>query len=389
MKNLLPILAAAALFAAAFSAASAQMPLSAKQSMEAIAPGGSLPPGHPAMGAMPDVDPADMPKLTGTLTVQVVPGTAGGTVSPSDPVTVTFKHRGTRISSVDGKLDSAGKVTFADVSVMPPVDPTITITHAGIPQSFAAAQMNPNQPDQTVAMKVYEPGDAKPEWNITMEHVIVQWAEDGSGVRVVQMLSVNTAGDHIWQGEKVGEKRLTMTIPIPPGTAQMELGGSFDQDASYIANDKVLTGGPLFPGNTKYTLTYTVPAKDGKLELPITTAATVANLIVFLPADDVQVSATGLTGGTPVDKGEGPVRMYTAQNLDLGAKVALAISGITPQLVESEGAGDGETPVKAASGLSARSIALGGAFLIALIGAGMIVVKKSGAKKDASTQESA
>jgi hypothetical protein len=71
------------------------------------------------------------------------------------------------------------------------------------------------------------------------------------------------------------------------------------------------------------------------------------------------------------------VRMYQAENLAAGASARLTIQGIKPADADLAGA----DAIKPASGVSMRNIALGGAFLITIIGAGMILMKKPQARK--------
>jgi len=165
-------------------------------------------------------------------------------------------------------------------------------------------------------------------------------------------------------------------VPLPPNADQVELGGSFDEDASKIIDGKLVTGGALFPGRSEYRITYTVPAKDGNLELPVTTPAAVENLIVFVPADDVQVTATGISGGQAVDMGEGSIRMFRGQHLAAGQTAVLSIKGIkAPAADVAVASATGST------GFSLRNVAMGAAFLVAIIGAGMILIKKPQEKK--------
>jgi hypothetical protein len=106
------------------------------------------------------------------------------------------------------------------------------------------------------------------------------------------------------------------------------------------------------------------------------TPAAVGNLIVMVPADETQVTATGLEGGQPVAMGEGQgsIRMYRAQNLAAGAMAKLAITGIKAAPAEADG-GMPET------GWSGRNVAIGAAFLLVLAGAALMLMKKPKAEK--------
>jgi hypothetical protein len=311
----------------------------------------------------------------------VVAGTAGGLVSPDDPVTVELYHRNSLVKKIDAKLDSGGKVFVGGLPVMPPVEALISIKHGGILQQVLSPELNSDQPNQALQMKVFETTDERPDWSIAMQHLILQWKEDGSGAQVTEMISASTPGDRAWLGAKGADQRLTMSIPLPPEADDVELGGSFDEDLTKIVDGRLVTGSALFPGRSEFRITYTVPAKNGALELPIVAPEAVGNLIVFLPADDAKVTAAGLSGGSAVDMGQGSVRMYRAENLKAGQTALLSIAGIKATTPADVPGAAGASAIKPPA-MSARNVAMGGAFLIALIGAGMILIRKPQAKKE-------
>ena len=76
--------------------------------------------------------------------------------------------------------------------------------------------------------------------------------------------------------------------------------------------------------------------------------------------------------------GGGAVRMYSAENLAAGALANLSITGIkaAPAAAEDVAAGGG------GSQMSPRNLAVGGAFLLVLAGAALMLMKKPQAKKE-------
>ena len=77
-------------------------------------------------------------------------------------------------------------------------------------------------------------------------------------------------------------------------------------------------------------------------------------------------------------QGGGKVRMYTAQNLAAGAVATLSISGIKPAPVA---AADDSPADTSSSTLSPRNLVMGGAFLLVLVGAALMLMKKPAAKQ--------
>jgi hypothetical protein len=66
--------------------------------------------------------------------------------------------------------------------------------------------------------------------------------------------------------------------------------------------------------------------------------------------------------------------MYRATNLAAGATVRLAITGIKAAAGEADAAAP-------ATGLNARNVAVGGAFLLVLLGTALLLLKKPQGKK--------
>jgi len=120
-------------------------------------------------------------------------------------------------------------------------------------------------------MKAYETTEQQPAWTIAMQHMIVQWSDDGKSARIIEMLSTSNPADRAWIGAKTadGKDRVTLTVSLPPDADKIELGGNFDDDATKIVDGKLVTASALYPGSSEYRMTYTVPAKGGSLQLPI------------------------------------------------------------------------------------------------------------------------
>jgi hypothetical protein len=343
----------------------------------------TLPAGHPALdqlmtpgvggrgGAMLGATTGPATSLIGSLNIAVVSGSANGTSTAHEAVTVELYQDGKLIKKLELKTDAMGALLVPDVPVMPPTDVVLSARHGGLFQQARAPSPTMDAPAPAASWKVFDPTEEKPAWTIAMQHILVEWAPDGSGARVTEMLQTNNPADRAWLGAKAGDKRVTMTIPLPANVEHIALGEAFDEDETRLAGNDLVTGTALLPGRCEYQLTYELPARNGAVELPIVTPAAVGNLIVFVPADETQVAATGLEGGKPVKMGQdmGTVRMYQAQNLAAGAAVKLAITGIKAAPAEAGGG-------MAEAGWSTRNVAIGAAFLLVLAGAALMLMKK-------------
>jgi len=330
------------------------------KAMGGMGGGGGMPGG---MGPMPAMT-QNAPK--GTLTIVVKPGSKGGAPVGEKDILVELFHRGVAIKKVPAKLNGDGIAVVSDIPLMPPVQPMVTLEYGGIPQQGVGQTLSASEPEHRVEMKVFETTTEKPLWSVAMRHVIVHW--DAEHLHVTEMLSVQSASDRAWLGEidPKTNKRVTMVLDVPPDATEVKLDGGFD-DATEITPGKIVTGGALFPGRSEYRINYTIHAANGKANLPITAPTDVGSMMIFLPADGVNVTATGITGGKEVNMGEGPVRMYRDSNVKAGSTATLAISGLGAEALAAP---------TTESKLNAKTVALAGVFMIVLGGIAWILARK-------------
>ena len=316
------------LAAAAVLAMAAALPAFAQATLPAETLPAALPPGHPSMDQLLTEPPAAIAgtqaiagapaAATGTLSIKLTPGSAGMTLAADEAVTVELFHRNAKIKQYDLHADKTFSVTLSDVPIMPPVQGVVTVKHNGLTQQIMTPELSPDAPAQSVEMKVFDATEAPPVWNVAMQHMILEWDAQDHSVRVTEMISTSTQGDRAWLGAKTAETapadgakgRVTLTIPLPPGVEEVELGDGFTEAGCRIEGGKLVTGDPLFPGRAEWRFSYVLPIEQGTAKLPIASPAAADNLIVFAPADGALIRADGLSGGDVVDAGDGKVRMY-------------------------------------------------------------------------------
>jgi hypothetical protein len=380
----------------------------------------ALPPGHPPMGAeagpagtakLPKGHPSieDMmaaaaqtqdqpastaPAVKGTISIHLVPGTAGGSSLANEPITVELYHRGAVLQKWEVKTNAAGAATITDVPAQVPAHALVTVNHKGLLQQAVGEVLEPANPQQTIEMRVYEGTDARPAWTVAMRHVIVRWTPSTPGLEVTEMLSATNPSDRAWLGDKhaSGEKidRTTLILPLPANASDVQLHAGFDDGGTAVQNNAIVSSSPLFPGPTQFRLSYTVPAPGGVASLTITAPnAPVGHMMVFVPADATTVKATGLQGGQPMSMGAGggmaapgatgeaqQVRAFSAADLAPGQTATLAFTGIVPGPEPTPDGADAAPDAPVKKDKTAQTVAIGGALLIAVAGTGFFFMKK-------------
>jgi hypothetical protein len=208
-----------------------------------------------------------------------------------------------------------------------------------------------------------------------MRHVMVR--STPQAVEVTEMLAVDNPADRAWVGKADGKGgHTTFAIALPKSATDVKLLGGFHDCCTATDGGTVTNHMAIVPGSTQYSLSYVVPAKDGKAELAITAPAAVGHLILFVPEDSTTVTANGLNalGSMPMENGQ-KMRCYMGMNLAAQQTVGVTISDLAKVVVpaaQADAEGGATTPApaltKAASVLPQR-LAVGGAALILVLGA--------------------
>jgi hypothetical protein len=305
-----------------------------------------LPPGHPPMpagqsgnvGNLPAGHPAVTPVTTapggkGSITIKVVQGTRGARAVGADAVGVEYYGaQGELVARSAGRVSDKGDVTVRDVPLAQPVQPLITVTHAGVAYRTPASVMDARTPEQEVEVAVYEVTDQEPAWEVRMRHVILEPRPDG--LAVTEMISVFNPADRAWTGAAGGGnggagKPTTLAITLPAGATDVK-AGSPPADVGTFADGRVVYAAAMVPGATDYQIRYVLPAKDDAAEVTLVAPAATGSLFVFLPDDGTTVTSAALkkVETKPGMKLRANSRFYTAAPQKAGERLSFTVSGL-------------------------------------------------------------
>ena len=210
-----------------------------------------------------------------------------------------------------------------------PVQPLVTITHAGADYSATGEVLDAEHPNQKVEVAVYESTEKAPAWSVKMRHVMVKSTPEA--VQVTEMLAVDNPSDRAWLGNTDGKGgHTTFTIALPGGSKDVKLLSGSHDCCTTSADGKVTNAMPIVPGSSQYAISYVIPASGGKAELSITAPAAVGHLMVFVPEDSTTVTANGLNslGTMPMENGQ-KMRCFMGMNLAAQQSVGVTISDLS------------------------------------------------------------
>ena len=232
----------------------------------------------------------------------VVPGLAaqtvraGGAVLRADstpvPGTRVVLHQVGRM--LQGPLDSTktdrrGRFRFAfrpDTSALY----LLSVRHAGIEYFSPPVHTNPERPDTTIRVLVYDTSSSAPIALEARHLVVTRPGEDGSRSVLDLVVLLNSGNRTRVAPDSAGASWGGL---LPRGTMGLEVGESdVSPDAVTRRGDSLLVAAPLAPGEKQVTVQYVIPAGSKELELPFTEPVSSVN--VLAEENDVVVSGGSL-----------------------------------------------------------------------------------------------
>lgn len=341
----------------------------------------TLPPGHPPMGGNGGGDGAGNahsgdPNATGSLSVKVIQGTKGGPAVSGDTVLVEYYNsQGTVVGKTETKVTDKGEVKIDKIPLAFPVQPLVTVKHAGVPYRAPGNILSARNRDQTMEMSVFEASDQEPDWQVRMRHVIVE--PTPLGLNVTEMISVYNPTDRSWTGKPTGNegKRTTLAITVPAGAEKVQASGGFADDGVIRQGDTVAWTLPLIPGGAEFQVRYLVPPKDGNAEVTLQSPVATRQLLVFLPDD-----GTGFVSDTlkkleskPGMKLKEKSRFYTAPPQEKGGTVKFTVTNLKAAKAAAT-MPNSEPDRDAAIGIPTVAKVVGGVGAAAIVTVGAVIV---------------
>lgn len=278
---------------------------------------------------------------------------------------------------------------------VPQSQPKMKNFHGQMPQGHPPVTTPPQEP------VVYETTEVEPDWHVGVRHLIVRPMEDQLHITEVwavvnptdksyigkpveqqvagevaeEVVEVNEAAEAaegqpaIDQPEAAQDQgRTTLVLPLPKNASHVQPGRGFEAGYVRIEDGKLIRTSPLTPGTNELHINYLLAAENGVFELPLTADATINHMMVFLPDDDSEVKAVGLTEGDPFKAGKKQFRMFMGKQIEKGAEVGLKIKA-KPAVTQEAAAAVGVAAPPADSTDQIKVIAMigGGALLLAAL----------------------
>ena len=227
------------------------------------------------------------------LSAQSIPAEGRVLRPDSTPVTAVrvVLHRVGQV--LQGPLDSTrtdarGRFRFrfrADTSAIY----LLSARHSGIEYFSPPVHTNPARPDTAIRIIAYDTSSTAPV-SVEARHLVVSRPGDDGSRNILDLIVLRNAGQRTRIA--IDSSRPTWVGQLPRRTMGLELGESdVSPEAVDRHGDSLIVTAPIAPGEKQLTLEYLVPAGHQVLELPLTEAVPMLNVL----AEETQVVVSGGT----------------------------------------------------------------------------------------------
>jgi hypothetical protein len=307
----------------------------------------ALPPGHqgagaaaPGMsaGAIPGHPGKPQSAGTGALRIVFKQGTQGGTALAKDPVRIELFARGEIVKTFHSTVSENGILEIEKLSLDPPFQAVVTVTHGGVEQQLVGPPQHRYQPAIEMDMPVFETTSDKPAWTVGLRHIQVEPVKvekpgqpAGLALQVTEMIGGFNPSDRAWTGEVVDGEPRTLAVPLAANVTTVQFGPGLAEARAKVINNTVVRPRAMLPGSAQYVFGYTVPVVEGKATLAFATPADTTLFALYVPGEVKVEQAAGLEAGTAAGShGDEKRQLLKAKAVKTGQVVTVSLSNIQP-----------------------------------------------------------
>lgn len=296
--------------------------------------GGSRVLGQSTAGAAPAAGPREMdlsayqgPK--GKLAIRAVQGTKSAPAAGADEAELILFHNNAPVKRYPLHLDELGMTVVGDLPIALGLRPMVRIKHAGVFYQQLGEPLDTAKPNASIEVVVFEVTDKVPAWKVVLRQMMLDRknAKDGGAI-VAETVIVDNPADATWLGNAPDEmnRRATVRLTLPVGASDIQLEQGFHGwCCTSIKGSELNIQMPLMPGKMTYQFAYSVPAKEGKVDLRMSAPAPIEHAAVYVPEQEQVAETTILAAaGSEMVAGQSS-RLYQAMSLKAGDTAGLVV----------------------------------------------------------------
>lgn len=267
----------------------------------------------------------------GSLAVQVEQGTADGPAVGAADFSIDLYHQNIPVYQMKRALDDNGNALVGNLPVGLTVRAVVRVEYDGVSYVQLGPAMDAANPDAVVKVTVYQVTREAPAWRVAMRHIMVQRVKDGTIVN--ETLVVVNPTDKTWFGGEPYREEMgtTVRVGLPALVTQENVNldsGFYGWRCTSLTDGELVVTMPLMPGQTPYKYTYFIPTQPDQVDLSFTAVAPTDSIVMFVPDDGTDASATMLVAQGTQETQRQPMRMFTAEHVPAGQRVGIVLSSL-------------------------------------------------------------
>ena len=195
--------------------------------------------------------------VMGTISGQVQHGTAGYGLPSNMTVTLTIVDHQMQQREIEQQVAEDGTYAFIDVPITVNTALFVSTQYAGIDFNSALHAGNPDEPNTTLDLTVYESSNEAAL--IQLNFVLTQADVYDDGIRLVQQYSFTNLSDELFATTTPDGQRVSVQVPIPAG-AQFAADNDLERLVADTSAGIVYDTRPILPQQDhQFQVVFTIP----------------------------------------------------------------------------------------------------------------------------------
>lgn len=268
-------------------------------------------------------------EVQGLIKGKVINGTDGSLIFADEEVELLIFSKTEKMDKRIVRTDNNGAFNFADISTDAGYVFMVGVNYEGVLYHSDRITFEGSKEIEKV-VTVYESTHSDRKILIESEHVIID--REQSGLRIMEIISINNVGNRTYKGlEKEGSGEIeTLVFDLPRGYSNFKLMQMIPPEQLRFKEDGFALTGPIIPGRSQFNFTFNLPGSVLTWKKDIKYPTGNINLLYSDPS--LNIISDGLSSRGAMKMGDNEYIVLTAKNIKSGSSFSISFGGAAKQL---------------------------------------------------------
>ncbi|MBN1806184.1 MAG: hypothetical protein JW837_13130 [Sedimentisphaerales bacterium] len=236
---------------------------------------------------------ADSQKQT-TLTINVINRTENGTATLNDEVFVTIFEQTKPLQTLEGRVDSQGKVVFKEVPTGNNIIALPAVKHRDMTFNGHPVMLTPEQIAFNAHVEVFEVSTDKSKLSVAAHHFIIKLQADS--IRISEYMRLQNSSDTAIIAEQKDEndKNKVIEVLLPKGFKNLTCSRFFRENALVVTKKGFYDTMAIPPGQFDAEFSYSLKIDSETIGITKTISLPTSDFMIFSQSDNNKVKVKGL-----------------------------------------------------------------------------------------------